>query len=139
MQAKNSMLSLLLLSAVCVSPAYANYFSDGRTGVTLNVGSAPSPTPEQLRAIGDSYYGPTYHREYRERRAPPRSARYGSLTPDLRFMEGRAVFGDRGQRLGYVIAVDEGMNQVELQTMSGVGVAMSADLIVAGVRGLTAP
>jgi len=136
MKAKNRMLSLLLLSAVCITPAYANYFSDGRTGTSLNVGSAPSPTPDQLRAIGDSDYVPTY---YRERRAPPPSARYGAFAPDLRFMEGRMVFGDRGQRLGYVLAVDERMNQVELQTMGGLGIAMSANLIVQRDGRLMAP
>jgi hypothetical protein len=139
MKARNSMLSLLLLSAVCVTPAYANYFSDGRTGVTLNVGSAPSPTPEQLRAIGDSYYGREYYREYRERRPPPRSARYGEVRPGLGFMEGRMVFGDRGQRLGYVLAVDDRTNQIELQTRSGIGVVMSANLIVERDGRLMAP
>jgi outer membrane protein OmpA-like peptidoglycan-associated protein len=44
-------MSLLLLSAVCVSPASANYFSNPRLGVNLNVGSAPNPKPSDLRAL----------------------------------------------------------------------------------------
>jgi outer membrane protein OmpA-like peptidoglycan-associated protein len=47
---KHTFLSLLLLSAaVCVTPASANYFSNPRLGMNLNVGSAPNPTPAQLR------------------------------------------------------------------------------------------
>ena len=49
-----TMMSLLLLSAVCATPASANFFSNSRWNTMLNVGSAPSPTPAQLRAIGDS-------------------------------------------------------------------------------------
>jgi len=44
----------LLLSAVCMTPAMANYFSNPHTNTMLNVGSAPAPTPIELRAIGDS-------------------------------------------------------------------------------------
>jgi outer membrane protein OmpA-like peptidoglycan-associated protein len=47
------MLALLLLSAVGITPASANYFSNPQTGTQLNIGSAPNPTPEDLRAIGD--------------------------------------------------------------------------------------
>lgn len=51
---KKAILSLLLLSAVCASPASANYFSNPQVGVNLNVGSAPNPTPSQLRLLGES-------------------------------------------------------------------------------------
>src|SRR5579864_5789659 len=51
---KKAILSVLLLSAVCASPASANYFSNPRTGVTLNIGSAPNPTPSELRLLGES-------------------------------------------------------------------------------------
>jgi outer membrane protein OmpA-like peptidoglycan-associated protein len=47
---KNTIRSLLLLSAViCVTPASANYFSDPAQGTNLNIGSAPNPTPADLR------------------------------------------------------------------------------------------
>src|SRR5690348_12405077 len=51
---KKTILSVLLLSAVCASPASANYFSNPITGTTLNIGSAPNPTPSQLRLLGES-------------------------------------------------------------------------------------
>ena len=98
MKAKTTLLSLLLLSAVCAAPAYANYFSDPRTGVNLNVGSAPSPTVEQHRAIGDSVYGPPpppprYYRGqfYRQRYSED------SVDQALLNMEGRPVFGEGGR------------------------------------------
>ena len=40
-------LPLLLLSAALASPASANFFSNPRTGLNLNVGSAPNPVPRQ--------------------------------------------------------------------------------------------
>ena len=42
---KKTIIPLLLASAVAASPAYANYFSNPRLGINLNVGSAPNPTP----------------------------------------------------------------------------------------------
>lgn len=51
---KKAILSVLLLSAVCASPASANYFSNPQVGVNLNVGSAPNPTPMQLRLLNES-------------------------------------------------------------------------------------
>jgi len=41
--------SMLLLSAACVTPALANYFHNQRLNLYLNVGSAPSPTPRDVR------------------------------------------------------------------------------------------
>jgi outer membrane protein OmpA-like peptidoglycan-associated protein len=48
---RNTFLSLLLLSAVCATPASANWFSNPRLGVNLNVGSAPNPKPADLEAL----------------------------------------------------------------------------------------
>jgi len=50
---KKTIIPLLLASAVAVwvSPAHANWFSNPRLGVNLNVGSAPNPTPTQLARI----------------------------------------------------------------------------------------
>ena len=45
----NMMLPLLLVAASFVTPASANYFSNPYTGVTLNIGSAPNPTPRDIR------------------------------------------------------------------------------------------
>jgi len=49
-----AIVSLLLLSAVCASPASANYFSNPALGINLNIGSAPNPTPSDLRALGEA-------------------------------------------------------------------------------------
>jgi hypothetical protein len=43
------LVSALLLSAVAITPSYANYFSNPALGINLNVGSAPSPTPQDIR------------------------------------------------------------------------------------------
>ena len=42
-------MSMLLLSVACVTPALANYFHNQRLNLYLNVGSAPSPTPRDVR------------------------------------------------------------------------------------------
>jgi outer membrane protein OmpA-like peptidoglycan-associated protein len=48
---RKAIIPLLLLSAVCVTPAAANWFSNPRLGVNLNVGSAPNPKPADLEAL----------------------------------------------------------------------------------------
>lgn len=47
---KKTILSLLMISAVCASPAAANYFSNPQLGINLNIGSAPNPKPSDLRS-----------------------------------------------------------------------------------------
>jgi hypothetical protein len=42
-------MSMLLLSAACTTPSLANYFYNPYTNLRLNVGSAPSPTPRDVR------------------------------------------------------------------------------------------
>ena len=52
-----TLVSLLLLSAaVCVTPASANYFSNARLGVNLNIGSAPNPKPAKRPFIAEAPY-----------------------------------------------------------------------------------
>jgi len=46
---KRIIMSLLLASATLVTPAYANYFANPALGISLNVGSAPNPTPNDIR------------------------------------------------------------------------------------------
>jgi hypothetical protein len=43
------LVSALLLSAVAITPSHANFFSNPALGINLNVGSAPSPTPQDIR------------------------------------------------------------------------------------------
>jgi len=42
-------MSVLLLSAACATQALANYFYNPYTNIGLNIGSAPSPTPRDIR------------------------------------------------------------------------------------------
>ena len=52
-----TLISLLLLSAaVCVTPASANYFSNAKLGVNLNIGSAPNPKPAKRPFIAEAPY-----------------------------------------------------------------------------------
>ena len=46
---RKTIVPLLLLSALVASPASANYFSNPRANVTLNIGSAPNPKPSDYR------------------------------------------------------------------------------------------
>ena len=43
--------SLLLLSAIFVTPANANWFSSQKSNTMYNVGSVRNPTPADLRAL----------------------------------------------------------------------------------------
>jgi hypothetical protein len=50
---KRIIMPLLLLSAAFLTPAYANYFSNPALGITMNIGSAPNPTPDDIRESRD--------------------------------------------------------------------------------------
>jgi hypothetical protein len=51
-------------------------------------------------------------------------------TVQLDRLEGRPVSGSHGQRLGYILAVDQDTSMIELQTATGIAVAMPASLLV---------
>lgn len=53
---KKVLISLLLVSTACATPAFANYFANPRLGMNLNVGSAPNPKPSDLRVIEEMAY-----------------------------------------------------------------------------------
>jgi len=112
-----TMMSLLLLSALCATPAAANWFSRPHVGINLNVGSAPSPSAYDLRVV-ERYAG-----------RPPVVREIVSIDV-LRDMEGKTVFGENGEMLGYILAVDEGARMMEVQLPDGVGVAVGADLLI---------
>ena len=46
---KKTVLAMLLAAGAFITPAHANYFSNPYTGVSLNIGSAPNPTPADIR------------------------------------------------------------------------------------------
>ena len=135
MKTVKTMASLLLLSAVAMSPAHANWFSNPRLGLNLNIGSAPNPTPEQLRAVGDSTYAPrVLHTEIAPVQPYSTHVAYVPHHEDISSaamfrMEGKPVIGAHGMRLGYILAVDHGSKMAELQTTGGVGVAMPVGLL----------
>jgi hypothetical protein len=147
MKTAKTMASLLLLSAVCIGPAHANWFSNPHTNTNLNIGSAPNPTPEQLRAIGDSTYAPrVLHSEIAPAQPILAPVAY-HVTHDaheissaaMYRMEGKSVFGTKGVRLGYILAVDHGSKMAELQTPSGIGVAMPVSMMTEKGDRLMAP
>jgi hypothetical protein len=49
MKSSKTAISILFLSAVCVTPAFANYFSNPTLNVHFNVGSAPNPSVRDIR------------------------------------------------------------------------------------------
>jgi hypothetical protein len=135
MKTAKTMASLLLLSAVCIGPAHANWFSNPYTGTNLNIGSAPNPTPQDLRMIGDSAYAPrVLHSEITPVQPVPTQVAYVTHENDISSaamfrMEGKSVFGTKGARLGYILAVDHGSKMAELQMPSGIAVAIPVSLI----------
>ncbi|HEX3487143.1 MAG TPA: hypothetical protein VHT51_18960 [Micropepsaceae bacterium] len=159
MKTTPTMMSLLLLSAVCVTPAYANWFSNPRSGVMLNIGSAPNPTPADLRAIGDSnrnsdVQGTNIPHSSPNFGEPPQGrlsfdegpkpvlhpvAKTAMANPKLTRFEGRMIFGAHGARLGTVLAVDVSTRMVDVQLPSGIAVAMPASLVKDNGRRLAAP
>jgi hypothetical protein len=105
-----------LLAAVCVTPAAANYFANPRTGTMLNIGSAPSPTPEQLRNIGDSYLVSV--------------SQPVALNDSLADMIGKDVYGKNREFLGKITAVDQLNRSADMQLPTGVVVSISTDNLV---------
>src|SRR5258706_2336936 len=152
MRTPNTMMSLLLLSAVFIPPASANWFSNPRAGTNLNIGSAPNPTPADLRAIGDAKFAAATEAHSAPAQVAyiqPTQVAYVQTTQvayvptmntaQLTRLEGRPVSGAHGERLGYILAVDQGARSVELQTPKGIAVAMPASLLMEKHGRLTAP
>ena len=50
MKVANTVISVLLMSAAYASPAFADYFHNHTLNVNLNIGSAPNPTSQDIRA-----------------------------------------------------------------------------------------
>jgi hypothetical protein len=102
----------LLLSAACFGPAYANYFHNPVTNTNLNVGSAPNPTPADLRAIGDSIYA--------------FDASPGTKHQGLSDMQGKMVVGAHGENMGVVLAIDDIDKVVLIETPMAMHVVVAA-------------
>jgi hypothetical protein len=111
---KTTLATVLLLSAMMAAPASANWFFRPDAGISLNVGSAPNPTPNDLRIL----YGPL---------------RYGATRVSvavLRDMTGKSVYGENGEHLGMIAAVDAGHRLVEMQLPNGRSVVIDANLLI---------
>ena len=114
--------TLLLLSAVMVTPASANWFSRPGIGMNLNLGSAPNPTPNDLRQLYSNYPGTRY-----------------SQADVLRSMTGKAVYGENGEELGYILAVDERAGLASLQLPTGIAVAIETEMLMNETHRVIAP
>jgi hypothetical protein len=116
MKTKATLMSMLLVAAVGMTPAFANYFSDPVSGRNLNVGSAPNPTPQELRIIGDS-----------DRGLPP----YANVSKtDLAAMQYKSAFSDDDVLLGHIVSVDPSSNTLVLQTPEGAHIWFPASYFV---------
>ena len=108
---KTTLATVLLLSAMIAAPASANWFARPDVGVNLNVGSAPNPTPNDLRVL----YGPL---------------RYQVSVGALRDMTGKSVYGENGEHLGMIAAVDERYRLVEMRIPDGRSVVIAGGLLI---------
>lgn len=120
---KRALITLLLASAVMITPASANWFARPQVGLNLNVGSAPNPTPGDLRAL----YGPERYGLYR----------VGADV--LRDMQGKIVFGERGEELGIVTSVDVSARLAFIRMPTGESVAVDAGFLVNEADRVVAP
>lgn len=100
-------LALVALQAAVISTAEANYFHNKELNTTRNVGSAPSPTPEEIRyargQIGVAQIG------------------------DIVKLVGRTVYGGNSENLGMITDVDTERHLVALQVEDGSHVALSVN------------
>ena len=153
MKTSKMMMSMLAAAAICASPAYANWFSNPRTNTNLNIGSAPNPTPADLRGAetiiphSSGHFGePTrlganelYQHDYtfEEQTIVPQKT---ALTDaQLTALEGKTVRGAHGARLGYILAVDHNSRVAEIQTPGGIGVAVPTMLLADKGNHIAAP
>ena len=118
MRLSRVIIPVLLCVGIC-GTATANYFHNPNNNTSLNVGSAPSPTPDDLRLA--------------EGRLAPRG--YG----DLRALLGKPVFGkDRGY-LGSVSDVDSERGLVAVRIRRDEAVALSGKSLIDDGRRVLAP
>jgi hypothetical protein len=164
MKTAKTMMSLLLLSAVYVTPAYANWFSNAHTNTMRNVGSTPNPTVADLRSIGDWRVasGPVHARSiphytggvsFNDNVAPQifvakpvayiteaaRNDTHAMTRAGLSRMEGKTLFGAHGARLGSILTVNLISRVAEVQTPGGVAVAIPASLLIDKGNRVTSP
>jgi len=111
-----TMMSVLLMSVAMAAPASANWFSRPAIGINLNIGSAPNPTPYDLRYAEGYYVG--------------RPLVENVSLDTLRAMDGKTVYGANGEILGSILTVDEMAGLADVQLPTGVAVAVAANRLV---------
>jgi len=136
MKTSKTMMSMLAAAAIFASPAYANWFSNPTTNTNLNIGSAPNPTPADLRGRGTltELYPQEY--AYEDQTILPQQT---VTNTELTALEGKSVIGAHGTQLGYVLAVDHNSRLAEIQTPSGIGVAVPTMLLADEGNHIIAP
>ena len=68
---RKTIVPLLMLTALIASPASANYFSNPKAGVNLNIGSAPNPKPSDYRSVTVTQREQVRETVVQEAAAPP--------------------------------------------------------------------
>ena len=68
---RKTIVPLLLLSALIATPASANYFSNPKANMNLNIGSAPNPKPSDYRSVRLSENETTRETVVEPQAAPP--------------------------------------------------------------------
>jgi hypothetical protein len=105
----------VVAGALCCGVASANYFHNPGTNTQLNVGSAPSPSPDDLHRAE----GALEHR----------------ADINLRAMLGKPVFGKDREYLGSISDIDTDRNLAAVRVAQNEAVALPArDLIDDGSR-----
>ena len=155
MKSSKTMMAMLAAAAICTSPAYANWFSNPVTNTNLNIGSAPNPTPADLRygvspiphsneparLIGSAYVAPegrtNFVQETVYETGP--TVTHHMTDAQLTALEGKRVIGAHGAQLGYILAVDHKAGIAEVQTPSGIGVAVSTMVLAEKGNHIAAP
>jgi hypothetical protein len=110
----------IIFSAIFSTTAFANYFHNPATNTNLNVGSAPNPTPADLRAIGDASYAFDARAE---------SGAPNANQNELRALKGKSVSDMAGDNLGVIIAADDLDKVVLLETPMGAHVVISGAML----------
>jgi hypothetical protein len=96
----------------------------------LNIGSAPNPTPADLRRLGDS--GPRERDSFNDRihQTAYMTPETGMTKAEMMRLEGKTVLGAHGARLGSILAVNLNTRMAEIQTHGGVAVAVPASMLM---------
>jgi hypothetical protein len=106
---RSKALITLVVATGLAAPAFANYFHDPNANINLNIGSAPNPTPEDLRAA-----------EGRPNRGPI----------DLKALLGKPVYGGDGMFVGAISDVDTDRDLAAVRIAQNEAVALPGKSLI---------